>query len=69
MSNRVLGAKPFQISADDAAKRIAAGLERRDAVIAFPFLLAVGARLGNLLPMRLRRALLPSFRIKQANDR
>lgn len=66
MANSVASSKPFQISADDAAKRIARGLERGRPVIAFPFALALAARLGQFLPARVRRWLSPPFRIHTA---
>ncbi len=64
MANRVLSAKPFQVSPEDAAKRIAEGLERRQQIIAFPFLLVMLARLGQFMPAWLRRWVSPPFRIK-----
>ncbi len=64
MSNSVASTKPFQISADDAARRIARSLERGQTIIAFPFPLAFAARLGQFLPGSLRRWLLPPFRIR-----
>jgi short-subunit dehydrogenase len=63
MANSVASSKPFQISADDAAKRIALGLERGRAIIAFPFPLALAARLSGFLPGPIRRWLSPSFRV------
>jgi short-subunit dehydrogenase len=63
MANSVASSKPFQISADEAAKRIARGLERGQTIIAFPFALAFGARLGQFLPASVRRWLLPSFHV------
>ncbi len=68
MANSVASSKPFQISAGDAAKRIALGLDRRQAIIAFPFPLALAARLGQFLPGALRRWLLPPFRIAPRAD-
>jgi short-subunit dehydrogenase len=55
MTEQVRGAKPFLLSADDAAARIVAGLERDRAVIAFPFLLSCLTRLGGILPGPVRR--------------
>jgi short-subunit dehydrogenase len=66
MSNSVASSKPFQISADEAAKRIARGLGQSQAVIAFPFLLVLAARLGRLLPAGVRRWLSPPFHIHAA---
>lgn len=69
MSNSLLSSKPFLITADDAARRIAKGLARDQAIIAFPFLLAWASRLGGLLPARLRLFLTPSFRIRAQSAR
>ena len=42
--------KPFLLSSEAAARRIASGLERRKARIAFPWPTALAAALGRLLP-------------------
>jgi short-subunit dehydrogenase len=63
MANSLLSAKPFQMSAEDAARHIAGGLERRRTIIAFPFLLTLLTRFGAILPARVRQWLSPSFRI------
>ncbi|HZZ62674.1 MAG TPA: SDR family NAD(P)-dependent oxidoreductase [Roseiarcus sp.] len=55
-------AKPLLISAEDAARRIRRGLERRKAVIAFPRSLYLAARLQQLLPDPLRRRAMLAFR-------
>ncbi len=55
-------AKPFLISAEDAARRIRRGLERRKAVIAFPWPLYLAARFQQLLPDPLRRRAMLTFR-------
>jgi short-subunit dehydrogenase len=61
MSDAYLGWKPFLISAEDAARRIRRGLERRKAIIAFPLALYVAARVQQLLPEPLRRLGLAAF--------
>lgn len=50
MSARHSGFKPFEISAEDAAKRILRGLVRRRPLITFPWPLAVMIWLGQRLP-------------------
>ncbi|MBY0613639.1 MAG: SDR family NAD(P)-dependent oxidoreductase, partial [Beijerinckiaceae bacterium] len=50
------GAHPFKISPEDAARRIANGLDRNRAVIAFPLPLYLATRFAQLLPDVLRRA-------------
>ena len=54
MSRQEIGSKPFEITAERAASLIARGLERNKAVIAFPFWLALGTRIGAMLPDALR---------------
>ena len=58
------GWRPFEMSADQAAARIARGLERDRDVIAFPWLLTAGARGAGLLPERLRRLGMHGFRFQ-----
>ncbi len=53
MSARHKGSKPFEMPVEKAARIIAHGIARRRAVVAFPFLLALGARLSRLLPAAL----------------
>jgi len=60
-------AKPFLISAEDAARRIRRGLERRKAVIAFPRPLYLAAKLQQLLPDPLRRRVMLAFRATANN--
>lgn len=50
MSARHVGAKPFEVSIERAARIIARGIARRRAIVAFPFLLALGSRLTRFLP-------------------
>lgn len=46
--------RPFEMSARDAARRIRKAAESRRRYVEFPFLLALVARLGRLLPAALR---------------
>lgn len=62
MMLRENGPKPFKISAERAAKLIAAGLERDKAVISFPAFFAWVTWLNGILPDGLRRRLSRSFR-------
>jgi short-subunit dehydrogenase len=55
MTDSFDSAKPFLISAEDAARRIRRGLEQRKAIIAFPWPLYLAARLQQWLPDALRR--------------
>ncbi len=50
-----LGPRPSEISADDAAARILAGLQRNRAVIGFPFVPYWLSRLSLLVPESVRR--------------
>lgn len=50
MSARHKGSKPFEMSAEKAARLMRRAMERRKAFFAFPFVLALGIRLQNLLP-------------------
>jgi short-subunit dehydrogenase len=58
-------AKPGLMSAEQAARRIRAGLARRKAVIAFPLFLYFLARAQQSLPLSLQGPLLMAFRAKQ----
>ena len=62
MANSFDSFKPFPIAAEDAARRIRRGLERRKAVIAFPWQLYLAARLQQFLPDPLRRQAMLMFR-------
>ena len=50
MSERHIGAKPFEITADKAAVIIARGLRRQRRLVAFPWQLVLAIRLGNMVP-------------------
>ena len=54
--------KPFLIGAENAARRIRRGLDRRQAVIAFPLPLYLAARFQQILPDALRRRAMLMFR-------
>jgi len=62
MTNSFDSFKPFPIAAEDAARRIRRGLDRRKAVIAFPWQLYLAARLQQFLPDPLRRHAMLTFR-------
>ena len=55
MALRETGPRPFEISAERAAKLTLRGLRRNKAVIAFPALLALITRLGGVLPDGVRQ--------------
>ncbi len=54
MSSRHKGARPFEVSIDDAVRTIRRGLDRRRPMIAFPRILALGIWLDRLLPTRIQ---------------
>ena len=54
--------KPLMMSAEEAARRIRRGLDRRKAVIAFPLPLYLAARLQQWLPDSLRTAVMLRYR-------
>jgi short-subunit dehydrogenase len=54
--------KPLMMSAEEAARRIRRGLDRRKAVIAFPLPLYLAARFQRWLPDPLRTAVMLRFR-------
>lgn len=58
------GWRPLEMSAEEAARRIARGLARDQDVVAFPMRLAVLARGAGLLPERLRRLGMHGFRFQ-----
>lgn len=61
------GWRPLEMSADAAARRIARGLARDRAVIAFPFLLFHAARAAGLAPDWIRRWGMRAFRFRIRN--
>lgn len=64
MGGVIKGWRPLEMSAEEAAARIARGLERDQDVIAFPGLLAALARGAMLVPESVRSLGLHSFRFK-----
>jgi short-subunit dehydrogenase len=62
MLEQEAGPKPFMITSQRAAVLIERGLARDRAVIAFPRLFALSARVHGMLPDRLRRRVLQWFR-------
>jgi len=68
MSARHKGAKPFEMPAEKAAGLMRRAIERRKAFYAFPFLLALGIRLQNLLPPRIGDLFLGGFEAEIEQD-
>jgi short-subunit dehydrogenase len=68
MSARHRGAKPFEISAEAAARKMRRAIERRRAFYAFPFPLAFGIRLQNLLPARISDLFMSGFAAEIEED-
>ena len=66
MAAHYVGWKPFEMSADEAARRIVQGLLRNRAVIAFPWPLVLAARFQQMLPETLRRIGASAFQFKIA---
>lgn len=62
MADKHLGPRPGEISADDAAERILAGLRRNRGMIGFPFLPFWLSRLSLLVPEAIRRRSMRSTR-------
>jgi hypothetical protein len=68
MSARHRGFKPFEISAERAARIIVRGLDRRRAHIAFPWPLALSTWLDGHLPPRLSDWFARAFRAEIVPD-
>ncbi|ADZ71211.1 SDR family NAD(P)-dependent oxidoreductase [Polymorphum gilvum] len=68
MSARHKGAKPFEITAEDAARRMRRAIERQRSLHAFPFLLATGIRLQGILPPRLSDYFMKPFAAEIEDD-
>ena len=65
MTSSFVSWKPWLLSAEDAARRMRRGLERRKALIAFPLPLYLAARGQQMLPPALQSRLMLAFRAKQ----
>lgn len=61
MTDRIVGKKPFVITADEAAGQILAGLQCSRSVIVFPRLYGWLARFGGFLPESIRRFFVKPF--------
>jgi NADP-dependent 3-hydroxy acid dehydrogenase YdfG len=68
MTEQLTGWKPGELSAEEAARRIARGLESNRAIIAFPFMLAWLSRVGNILPDWVRQFGSRPFRYKVKDE-
>ena len=68
MSARHKGAKPFEMSAERAARLMHRAIENKKAFYAFPFLLALGIRLQNLLPAKLGDLFMGGFEVEIEQD-
>jgi len=64
MSQQETGDKPFEMPPERAVDIIMRGLRRDKAVIAFPFWFALAARIGGLLPHRLRERITRGSRFR-----
>ncbi|MBD8875160.1 SDR family NAD(P)-dependent oxidoreductase [Roseibium polysiphoniae] len=68
MSARHKGSKPFEMSAEKAARKMRQAIERKRAFYAFPFVLATGIRLQNLLPARISDLFMGGFKAEIEED-
>ncbi len=69
MGGELKGWRPLEISAEEAAVRIAKGITANRDVIAFPFILTALARTVLLLPESVRKAGLYAFRFQRRKRR
>lgn len=65
MSRRLDGARPFLVSAEDAARRIANAVESRKAVLIFPKVFVLLKFLSAIVPRPIAHRLLRSVEVKQ----
>lgn len=68
MSQRYLGPKPFEMSADEAAALIRRKIAQRKPVIAFPWQVLAAIRLGRAVPRFWRRLVLSRVPVEIAPD-
>lgn len=68
MTEQIAGWKPGQVSADEAARRIARGLAKDKAIIAFPLMLGCLSRIGGIVPDWLRQFGSRPFRYKVKDE-
>lgn len=68
MSERHKGSKPFEISAEKAARLMRRAINRQQAFYAFPFILVMGIRLQNLLPAKIGDLFLGGFEAEIEQD-
>ena len=68
MSQRYIGPKPFEMSAEEAAKLIRRKIDRGAAVIAFPWQIVAAIRAGRVLPRFVRRIFLSRVPVEIAPD-
>jgi short-subunit dehydrogenase len=69
LNDSIEAMKPFEISDAAAARIIRRGLDRRKAVIAFPWPLYFAARLSQILPVRLADKILSRIEVKAPKTR
>ena len=69
MGGELKGWRPLEISAEEAARRIARGIAANRDVIAFPYILTALARTVLLLPESVRKAGLYAFRFQRRKRR
>ncbi len=68
MSQRYLGPKPFEMTADEAARLIRRKIDGGAAVIAFPWQIVAAIRAGRVLPRFVRRMFLSRVPVEIAPD-
>ncbi|WP_309391472.1 SDR family NAD(P)-dependent oxidoreductase [Chelatococcus sambhunathii] len=68
MSQRYLGPKPFEMTADEAARLIRRKIEAGRPVIAFPWQIVAAIRAGRVLPRFVRRLFLSRVPVEIAQD-
>lgn len=69
LAERHLGWQPFRITADQAAKKIARGIAKRKAIVAFPLPLHIMTRTAILMPDFVRRVVGKVFSCHAGGDK